>query len=251
MWRASPLSIDGLDDDWAGDTLSFEKKFEVDYAFKNDAGNLYILFVFKDKEYQSTIKDTGMTLWINTEGKKKKKYGINFKSKRVKADTLISIIETQQGPLPEAEKNEIRSRAYYMLYQGEVIDKKGNILTASALAGESEGPSFRLKEKKKMMVYELMMPLRVLEKLSADQRMEPGKTVKVGFEWGGLTEKMKAARMARIEAAASREADSRAKDVTERDISRRMQRSATGAPESKKGPKKYSFWVDVNLAQKD
>jgi len=251
MWRASPLSIDGADDDWAGDILNFEKKFDVDYAFRNDAENLYVLFIFKDPVYQSTIKDTGMTLWINTEGKKKKKYGIHFNTRRVTADSVISILEKQKGPLPEAEKNNIRSKPFYFFYQGDVKDKKGKILTPTALGGELAVPLFRAQAKQKMMVYELVMSLRILEKLSAKHKMEPGKTVKVGFEWGGLTERMKAQRMARLEAAASREADSRAKDVTERDISRRMQRSATGAPESKKGPKKYSFWVDVNLAQKD
>ena len=108
MWRGSPLSIDGADNDWAGDTLSFEKKFEVDYAFQNDAENLYVLFVFKDPVYLSTIKDTGMTFWINTEGKKKKKYGITFKMIKVSAESLISLLEKQRGTLPEAEKNRIR-----------------------------------------------------------------------------------------------------------------------------------------------
>ncbi len=63
IWVGSSLSIDGLDDEWAGDALNFEKKFDVDYAFRNDADNLYVLFIFKDPVYQSTIQDTGMNLW--------------------------------------------------------------------------------------------------------------------------------------------------------------------------------------------
>ncbi len=249
MWRASPLSIDGLDDDWVGDTLNFEKKFEVDYAFRNDADNLYVLFIFKDPLYLSTIKDTGMTFWINTEGKKKKKYGIHFNTRRVTADSVISILEKQKGPLPEAEKNNIRSKPFYFFYQGDVKDKKGKILTPTALGGELAVPLFRAQAKQKMMVYEFVMPLRILEKLSAKQRMEPGKTVKVGFEWGGLTEKMKAQRMARLEQSATRESERRAKDVKEGE-SQRTGGSSADARLSK-GPKKYSFWVDVELAQKD
>ena len=246
MWVGSSLSIDGSDNDWIGDTLNFEEKFEVDYAFRNDANNLYVLFVFKDSVYQSTIKDTGMTLWINTEGKKKKKYGIHFNTRRVTADSIISVLEKQKGPLPEAEKNNIRSKPFYFFYQGDVKDKKGKILTPTALGGELAVPLFRAQAKQKMMVYELVMSLRILEKLSAKHKMEPGKTVKVGFEWGGLTERMKAQRMARLEQGAVRDSERRAKEGE-------TQRTGGTSGEARlsKGPKKYSFWVDVNLAQKD
>jgi hypothetical protein len=249
VWRGSPLSIDGADDDWAGDTLNFEKKFEVDYAFKNDTENLYVLFIFKDPLFLSTIKDTGMTFWINTEGKKKKKYGITFKMIQVSADALISILEKQKGPLPEAEKNNIMSRPNYIFYQGDVRDKKGNILTPAALGGELAVPVFKSQPKQKMMVYEFVMPLRILENLSAKHKMEPGKTVKIGFEWGGLTERMKAERMARLERSTTREAERRAKDIREGEVQKIGDEPV--APELKKGPKKYSFWVDVELAQKD
>jgi hypothetical protein len=249
IWAGSSLSIDGLDSEWAEDTLNFEKKFEVDYAFRNDADNLYVLFIFKDPVYQSTIKDTGMTLWINTEGKKKKKYGIHFNMRRVTAEGIISILEKQKGPLPEPEKNNIRSKPFYFFYQGDVKDKKGKILTPTALGGELAVPLFRAQAKQKMMVYELVMSLRILEKLSAKHKMEPGKTVKVGFEWGGLTERMKAQRMARLEQSTAREAERRPKDVSEGESQRIG--GSSGDLRLSKGPKKYSFWVDVELAQKD
>ena len=251
IWVGSSLSIDGADNDWAGDTLNFEKKFDVDYAFRNDAENMYVLFVFKDPLFLSTIKDTGMTFWINTEGKKKKKYGITFKMINVPADNLISLLEKQKGPLPEAEKNRIRSKPNYTFYQGDVRDKKGKILTPTALGGELTMPIFRAKAKQKMMVYEFVMPLRILEKLSAKHKMEPGKTVKVGFEWGGLTERMKAQRMARIKQVAERGSGTKATSTSARegDLDRRSDASVN--LKSSKGPKKYMFWVDVNLAQKD
>ncbi|NIO48513.1 MAG: hypothetical protein GTN73_03600 [Candidatus Aminicenantes bacterium] len=251
MWRGSPLSIDGADDDWASDTLSFEKKYEVDYAFKNDAENLYVLFVFKDPLFLSTVKDTGMTFWINTEGKKKKKYGITYKMINISADDLISLFEEQRGPLPEDEKNRIMSKPNYTFYQGDVRDKKGNILTPTALGGELPMPVYKSQPKQKMMVYEFVMPLRILEKLSAKHKMEPGKTVKVGFEWGGLTERMKAQRMARLRKAAERGSGSEAGTTSSKE--REMERRSDGELDLslKKGPKKYSFWVDVKLAQKD
>jgi len=247
IWVGSSLTIDGLDDDWVGDTLNFEKKFEVDYAFKNDAENLYVLFVFKDPLFLSTIKDTGITFWINTEGKKKKKYGITFKMRKVSAEDIISLLEKQKGPLSEDEKNNIRSKPNYIFYQGDVRDKKGNILTPTALGGELPMPIFRSQPKQKMTVYEFVMPLRILEKLSAKHKMEPGKTVKIGFEWGGLTERMIAQRMARLEQAATRESKKATETIARKDL-RSDGSLDTGL---KKGTKKYSFWVDVELAQEE
>ncbi len=198
----------------------------------------------------STIKDTGMTLWINAQGKKKKKYGITFKMIDVSADDLISLLEKQKGPLPETEKSRIRSQPNYIFCQGDVRDKKGNILTPTALGGELPMPLYKSQPKQKMMVYEFVMPLRIMEKLSAKYKMEPGKTVKVGFEWGGLTERMKAQRMERLRRAAERGSGSEAGTTSSRE--RDMERRSDGELDLrlKKGPKKYSFWVDVKLAQK-
>ena len=71
-WASNQINIDGRSDDWKDEAFHFEKKLGVDYSFKNDAENLFILFVFKDPRYLSSINDTGMTIWFNLEGKKKK-----------------------------------------------------------------------------------------------------------------------------------------------------------------------------------
>ena len=65
-WVVFPLTIDGSYDEWGDDALNFEKKVGVNYAFRNDAENLFILFIFKDPKYLSSISATGMTLWFNT-----------------------------------------------------------------------------------------------------------------------------------------------------------------------------------------
>lgn len=251
LWTDSALIIDGLDDEWADSSLNYEKKIKVHYAFKNDANNLYVLFVFEDPEYISAIRGTGMTIWLNTEGKKKKKYGINFKTKQVTADTLISTLEKRHGSISDDEKKKIKSGQKYFLYHGEVIDKKDKILTDSALGGEIEVPLFKSKQKQSMRIYEFRVPLRILEKLSSGQRMEPGKMVKVGFEWGGLTEAMKLARLKRLSESGSRGPETTSIGISSSDASRErdLERSSRTRQSTRGTQKKYSFWVDVALAQ--
>jgi len=57
-WVTAPLAIDGSCDEWEDDALNFEKKVSVEYAFKNDAENFYIIFIFKDPRYLSSINAT-------------------------------------------------------------------------------------------------------------------------------------------------------------------------------------------------
>jgi hypothetical protein len=254
LWAESPGNIDGLESDWPADVLNQEKKVEVNYAFKNDAENLYVLFVFYNPKYLSSLRQSGLTVWINTEGKKKEKYGINFKGKRVTTDVLIATIEAQKGPLPETEKERLRAKPEYFLYQGEIIDKKESILTAKALSGEIETPIFRSQQKNKVAAYELRIPLRVLEKLSTDMGMAPGETVKVGFEWGGMTKAMREAMMRRKAVSTPRghEPVSLSETGTVSGVEEGPGSGGnpmSGTPRASRHPAKYSFWVDVKLAQ--
>src|SRR4030042_6248766 len=80
-WTASPPQIDGQIEDWAGDAVTSEKSIGVDYAFRNDGRNLYVLFIFKDPKFLSSIDMTGITLYASTLGKKDKDWGVKFLKK--------------------------------------------------------------------------------------------------------------------------------------------------------------------------
>jgi len=245
IWTGLFIKIDGSDDDWTDGALNFEKKVKVDYMFKNDAKGFFILFIFKDLKYLSSIDTTGLTTWLNTEGKKKKKYGVSFKTERLTADQLISNLEKQQGPLPESKKKQIKSSPNYLFFQSDIIDRKGNILTADALKEGIEAPVFKFKYQKEKAIYEFRIPFKAFDSLFSDQRIEPGKVIKVGFEWGGMTKEMKKAMM--------RQAGSASASTTRLNIGDNPAdtRSAVGKSSGSRvrGPQKYLFWVDVKLAQ--
>jgi len=110
VWNTAQMSVDGTDFDWQDAFPAFEKKVAVDYAFKNDANFLYILFRFKDpKQFMSTISWTGMTVYLDPNGKKKKDYFINFRKKQITAEEFIANLEAQQGQLSQEDKDKIRT----------------------------------------------------------------------------------------------------------------------------------------------
>jgi hypothetical protein len=109
-WLPGPIKIDGSDKDWISAVFNTEKSVQVDYTFVNNNENLYVLFVFKDKKFLSTLTKTGITLWFNNQGKKKKEMGVHFQTRLISAAGMIAIIEKKNGPLTEDRKNEIRRK---------------------------------------------------------------------------------------------------------------------------------------------
>jgi hypothetical protein len=245
LWAASSVKIDGFKDDWAKVAFANEKKTKIDYAFKNDAENLYVLYIFKDPKYLTSISVTGLTLWFNSEGKKKKKYGIKFIQKQISADALISRTEKERGPLPEDKKKEIRNNPFYLINDTEIVNKKSKSLSQPSESSKIKPAVFRVMKQQNLLVFEFAIPLKRMMEQTSGAEIEPGKRVKVGFEWGGMTEEMKAeakrrsAALERTRTTSSDPADNRA---------------GAGAGSSVpmgllSGPKKYSFWVDVQLAK--
>lgn len=243
-WAASPVKIDGSSDDWAEIAFTSMKKLSLDYTFRNDAENLYVLFIFKDPEYLSSIAMTGMTLWFNAEGKKKKEYGILFIQKQISADALISRLEKEQGPLPEEKKNEIRINPSYLLNHTEVIDKKSKSSSPSSESSESQPAEFRFRKQQNAMVFEFSIPLKNMTPEASGMNAELGKNIKVGFEWGGMTKEMREALMQRSAAL------DRSRSVDSDPTSNRAGAGESSTPMGLlKGPKKYEFWVDVQMAK--
>ena len=244
-WVVNPLTIDGSNMEWRDDTLSFEKKVDVNFAFRNDAEYLYVLFIFNDPKYLSSINATGMTLWFDTEGKKKKNYGLTFMKRQVSADAFISILEKQKGPLSEEEKNDIRSNPRYFLHNIKVVSKESESTSQQAESEEVNLAIFRSERQEKMVIYELAVPLKRITEQAHGLGTEPGKIVKVGFEWGGLTDEMK-------------KAIAEGREIPGTDAMRRGESADSWSARSsgfsrtsgsRQGPKQYSFWVDVQLAK--
>jgi len=245
-WIDTPVKIDGSEQDWAEENLIHFKKFDVDYAFKNDGNYLFSVFIFRDPEYLSSIRQTGMTLWLNPEGKKKKYYGIRFQQLILTAEKYIQLLESQQGSLTEQQKQQIRSKKQYSVPNIFIVDKDGKAVNASA---ESKAAAFRTAQYQDRVVYEFAVPIARPSDTSFGIGAQPGQSVKVAFEWGGMTEQMKQARLSRMGQMSTR-AGSSAGNVGDVRGERRVRSGSSSlAALRRNAPKQYCLWVDVALAE--
>jgi len=245
-WPAAPLKINGSNEEWGKEAIYFEKKIKVNYAFQNDENNLYILFKFSDPTYLSSIEKTGMTIWLDTEKMKKKDYGITFIKKAVPTETLLSLLEQKRGAIPEEDKAQMRKKPYHFIYYTQVINKNAS---SSELAENKESPRalFMSASAKEEVVYEFLIPLKSAQDFASNGGIKPGQIIKVGFEWGGLTEEMKMGRIRKIQEMAEKKSgpDARIEEDYRRE---RVLDTDFNKPSST--PKKYTLWVDVRLAMK-
>jgi hypothetical protein len=253
-WLAAPLRIDGQNQDWAGDALTTEKGVKVDYAFGNDGRNLYVLFVFNDPKFLSSIDATGITIYFSPAGKKQKDFGVRFIKKNVGPDEVIATYEKQGIALTEEKKKEIMANRKYILFEADAVNKTGEVIAPSQNPADVDPPAFRSARQGNLVVYEFRVPLVARDLHPAGVGAAPGQTIKVGFEWGGLTDEMKKAMASNMGGQGTRAgASDVSMDETIRGGNENEGMSAASSSPSlarmRMGPKKYSFWVDVALAQ--
>jgi hypothetical protein len=239
-WTASPLQIDGQSKDWTGDAVTSEKGVGVDYAFRNDGRDLYVLLIFKDPKFLSSIDMTGITLYPNILGKKDKDWGVKFVKKTVNGTQLIEYMEKMGQPLSEERKEELKAKPQFIVFEATAVNKKGEEIFPAGPVQDIDLPGFRIGRQQNLVLYEFRIPLVSREVHPAGIGAEPGKDIKIGFEWGGMTKEMREAMRGRARGTQT------GADMTKETTTGTYESSLSTGPA---GPKKYSFWVDVKLAQ--
>ena len=71
-WSDSAVVLDGIADDWAGFPLEYSEEEKISLGVRNDAENIYFVFLSRDEQMVRKIQMAGVTLWFDTAGGKKK-----------------------------------------------------------------------------------------------------------------------------------------------------------------------------------
>ncbi len=190
----APIQIDGNGTEWPADAQLLEKDVNVSYSFQNDANNLYVFFQFNEAKYMSSVEATGLTLWVNNDGKEKKTHGLHFYRKSVATAELIKILESEGQILTEDRKKELLSRPAWPIWTCDVLNKKGEVVPHPGV----NGGTFRTTKTPKTAVYEIVVPMELLNDPNADTKWDTSKLLKIGFEWGGLTDAMRITQAANL-----------------------------------------------------
>ena len=142
----------------------------------------------------SSVAATGMTFWINTEGKEKKTHGLRFYQKILNGQQLIEHMAKQGEPIPEDRKAEVlNSKSPFRLFGCDAINKKGDSfpITRKVWRPTGKGKTERTRSMSSSS------PL-LFNDPASETPFDATKPFKFGFEWGGATPQIMKNQMAAI-----------------------------------------------------
>jgi len=247
-WTSAPVQIDGSNADWPPESLALWKDFNVSYGFRNDANFLYLIAVFNDPKFLSSLDQTGMFFWINAENKDKKTYGLHFYQKSITADQLIAEMEKSGQTLTEEKKAGLKAHPQYLKLACDAVNKKGQPIPSPV----QRTGTFRYVKGKANAVFEAAIPLALLNDPAGAAALDPDKAFKFGIEWGGLTEEMKKARATQIgdqSVRASGDESSLDAQVSEGHEGGRDYSPDASLASMRRGPRQYSFWINLKISE--
>ncbi len=171
--QITPFTVDGNTRDWKTDSLSFDGKTGFAYAFTNDRHNLYIHLKMLDVNVQRKALITGLTVWIDPDGKGKHVLGIVYPQGRKQRPSSGRTGHPGQRPSVRKPRNSgdhglspEQIRMFNKHFAGEVPRFKG--FEKQGFSGE-EKIYVRLKmDTLGHVVYEAKIPLKTIFKKPAD-----------------------------------------------------------------------------------
>ncbi len=100
-WSADTVKVDGKMTEWVESPLTALKDTKMRVALRNDDETLYVLVCCADAASVRSIRMSGITVWLDPSGKKKKDFGIRFcggpSIEELKASGLVSQDDAPPG----------------------------------------------------------------------------------------------------------------------------------------------------------
>jgi hypothetical protein len=149
------VQVDGKMTEW-GDTLAmYDPKTKLNYTVANDDSNIYVCAFVADAPTKHKIMNAGITVSINSEGKKNKTYSLTYPL--AEKPTLASA----KSGYPDDEEQKPRSLlASTSIKVAGFKDVESDVITTSNTYGFKAALGF---DDKHDLVYETAIPLKWLD----------------------------------------------------------------------------------------
>ena len=180
-WTNHELKVDGTGTEW-NDATTLIPGPQVLVGIKNDRENLYVCLRTSNRITQVQMLALGTTVWIDTEGKKNKTFGIQF--------PVSGLIQgrrfpSQQNPEELRRLIDAAQRQFESLGPGKgehrrIADKQEKGLDVHL--GFADGT----------LTYELKIPLHKTAEHAYAVGADPSKPLTIGLETGDYSDAMRA-----------------------------------------------------------
>ena len=160
-WQAQPIVIDGDVADWVSIPRFFNAESNVQYEFRNDANNLYVIIKATERATQMQLQRAGFEIRLKTKTSPPAKFSIVFHgskmeempSMRNNGGDRTDILVEKSAPRPEQMYKDSAFLEGFLYTKGIIVAENEN----------SNGIYFaRNKGTRDQTLYEFRIPLREL-----------------------------------------------------------------------------------------
>jgi uncharacterized membrane protein YgcG len=246
-WTATPIVIDGNIDDWSDKPTTYFEGQDMMAAFCNDSTNLYLHFRSRNFMTASLIRKTGITIYIDKQGKNKKDFFVRLNDGPVKPISPRSV---------RNEDEEKKKPGFGRQFQSNSRDIpprltckiKDRIVEKIIPFDGSQGPTAAYDTSFGFYSYEIAVPLDYGSVLYFGLDVDLGQEISIGAEWGDMGDMKKSARSggrSGMKGGGGRAGGGKGGRGGRSGEGRGME----GGPSRNKMPEKQEIWANVILVE--
>ncbi len=156
------IAIDGSVKEWGDSLRYYNAEKHINYALANDKDNLYMAVRINDRSEQTRILKAGITLSINTKGKKKETYSITFPLNPNGTAPTFNMRQDDNPDVTDQDRNDLMEAMLTTLRGIKVegfTDIEGNMITISNTYGIQTAVKY---DNKGYLICEAEIPLKLL-----------------------------------------------------------------------------------------
>lgn len=191
FWTPVPIIVDGEVTDWDSIPTVYLEDEGVAVGICNDSTNVYIMYRFRDAKSLRAIRMTGLKIWLDAKGKKKKDFGIRYNG----GPTFSEIQELTGADEEDSFGNMSQERRERMMQRmsGEevrfTVIYRGKEQREAIPTDGSMGPAVSFASSDGFVAYEFSIPLQTSDYGTFGIGAQPDKKIGIGSEWGGRRER--------------------------------------------------------------
>ena len=191
FWTHEPITVDGEVTDWDSIPTVYLDDEGVVVGICNDSINVYIMYRFRDAKSLRAIRMTGLKVWLDAKGKKKKDFGIRYNGGPTFSE-IHELTGTDEEDFFSNMSPERRERMmqrmsgdreqFTVIYRGK--EQRETIPTNG-----SRGPAVSFASSDGFIAYEFSIPLQTSDYGTFGIGAQPDEKIGIGSEWGGRRER--------------------------------------------------------------
>lgn len=189
VWIQAPPTIDGDGDEWRDIAFSYFDDDKTAIALSNDSTAVYLMIISKSESTIMQLERSGVAVWLNGDGKKKRDYGVRYRAGRL-SNTERKMPEGMPiGAEMEYQRENMKQEQARLRRMITVIEKKAS--TEIPSNGDS-GPAAAATFGKDIYAVEFKIPIVAAADSGYGLAPKEGSDVMLGVEIGYMTDAEKA-----------------------------------------------------------